>query len=300
MGIRHVHPIKITFDIPVAPKTTVKRFVYAYFLDGDRPCLIDTGVAGAEKQISAALRKAGRNLSDIEVIVLTHSHPDHIGAASIIQRLSGAKVWAHRGELTWIEDVQKQAEDRPVPGFGEMVSGSVKVDRLLEDGDVVPLGDTGTLEVLHTPGHSSGSISLLSRKEGIIFCGDAIPQTGEMPIYEDVCALATSLVRLAAIDNLTALYSSWTEPLHGQEAAHGIRAGIHYLKTIHDVVMRADSECRNPDPMELCRRCVQALGLPRFALNPLVARSLNAHRQSRVTTELDRILAPFVKGEKYG
>jgi glyoxylase-like metal-dependent hydrolase (beta-lactamase superfamily II) len=272
---------------------TVQRFVYVYVLDGERLCLIDTGVAGSEKVISTALQKIGRKLSDIEIIILTHSHPDHIGAASLIQGQSGAEVWAHSNEQAWIEDTERQGRERPVPGFVKLVGGSVGVNRLLADGDVLSLGSGLTFKVMHTPGHSSGSISLLSEENGILFSGDVIPQSGDMPIYEDVSALANSLLRFARIDGLTALYSSWGDPLYGQTAVDAIHAGMRYLKTIHDVVMKVDSELKDADPMELCKQCVRMLELPPFAANPLVLRSLLAHREAAAHKSLDAISGPF-------
>lgn len=287
-----IFPIKIPFSIPVGPDKRVERFVYSYVIDGDSLCLIDSGVAGAEKVISAALQEIGKNLADIDTLVLTHSHPDHIGAATVIQKASGAQVWAHPNERAWIEDTERQGRERPVPGFADLVSGPVKIDRLLSDGEALSFGSQNTYKVLHTPGHSSGSISLFCEETGILFCGDVIPQPGGMPIYEDVAALAESLVRLAKINNLTALYSSWADPLHGRDAVNAIHAGMRFLKTIHDVVAKVDLEYQNPDPMELCRQCIPMLGLPPFAANPLVARSLLAHREISAREGLD-LLAPF-------
>jgi hydroxyacylglutathione hydrolase len=296
MKTEKIHPVKITFGIPVGPDRTVERFVYAYVLDGERLCLIDTGVAGAEKDIAIALQKIGRNLSDVDLIIFTHAHPDHIGAASLIQRQSGAQVWAHPNAQAWIADTERQARERPVPGFDRLVAGPVAVDRLLAEGDVFSLGAGLIFRVLHTPGHSSGSISLLSEDNGILFAGDVIPQPGAMPIYEDIAALGSSLVRLAEIKNLTALYSSWEDPLYGQSAVDALRAGMRYLKAIHHTVLKVDSELNDPDPMELCRRCVQMLELPPFAANPLVLRSLLAHREPVAQKGFDSIFAPFLPG----
>jgi hydroxyacylglutathione hydrolase len=284
-----IHPIKIAFDIPIAPGKTIQRFVYSYLLEGDRLCLIDTGVAGSERAISTALKKIGKDMADIEVIILTHSHPDHIGSASVIRSRSGAQVWAHQNEQAWIENTQLQERERPVPGFDKLVSGPVMIDRLLTDGDILDFGNNITLKVLHTPGHSSGSISLLSEKEGIVFCGDVVPRPGDMPIYEDVVALANSLVRLTNIQNLTALYSSWADPLRGRDAIEAIYAGIGYLKEVHDTVMQVCFELGSPDAMELCHQCIAKLNLPPLAANPIVARSLSAHRVDAVQNIFDFI-----------
>ncbi len=293
MNSANILPIKIPFSIPIAPGKLVERFVYAYAVDGDRLYLIDTGVAGAEKIIAAALQMIGKTISDIDRIILTHSHPDHIGSAALIQAQSGAQVWAHGNEQAWIEDTALQGRQRPVPGFDSLVSGPVKADRLLEDGEMLVFGDRLRFRVLHTPGHSSGSISLADDETGILFCGDVIPQPGGMPIYDDVAALAGSLVRLAEIKNLTTLYSAWTDPLHGRDAVDAIRGGMLSLKTIHEAVTKADPQHHIADPMELCRKCVPILGLPPFAANPLVARSLLAHRNASAQEGLD-LLTPFV------
>lgn len=296
MKTENIHPIKIIFGIPISPEKIVERFVYAYVIEGEKICLIDTGVAGAEKDISIALKKCNKNLSDIDTILLTHSHPDHIGAASLIQRQSGARVWAHPNEKTWIEDIERQGQERPVPGFASMVTGSVSIDRLLDDGDIFYLGEGLTFKVLHTPGHSAGSICLLSEENGILFSGDLVPQPNDMPIYEDVVALANSLARIAQINNLAVLYSSWNDPLYGKDAAQAVYSGMRYLLKIHTTVLQCLSESSHPEPMDLCRQCVRMLGFPPFAANPLSMRSFLAHKDVAARIRLDSIFAPFLEG----
>ncbi len=141
-----------------------------------------------------------------------------------------------------------------------MVAGSVSLDRLLTEGDILSLTDNLTFKVLHTPGHSAGSICLLSEENGILFSGDLVPQSNSMPIYEDVIALANSLVRIAEINNLTALYSSWGEPLYGQDAVDAVHSGMRYLLKIHKTVIQFLSESGDSEPMDLCRRWVHMLG----------------------------------------
>lgn len=295
MKTGNIYPIKINFGIPISPNESVERFVFVYVIDGERLFLIDTGVAGAEKDISIVLQKLDKNLSDVEIIILTHSHPDHIGAASLIQHQSKAFVWAHPNERTWIEDVERQGQERPVPGFAKMVAGSVSLDRLLNDGDVLPFAEDLTFRVLHTPGHSAGSICLLSEENGILFSGDLVPQPNSMPIYEDVVALANSLVRIAEIKNLTALYSSWEEPLFDKVAVDAVHSGMRYLMTVHTTVLKILSESGHASPLDLCRRCVRMLGLPPFAVNPLVLRSFLAHKEAAARISLNSIFAPFLE-----
>ena len=50
-------------------------------------------------------------------------------------------MWAHANERAWIEDIERQGQERPVPGFAKLVAGSVALDRLLTDGDVLSFAE---------------------------------------------------------------------------------------------------------------------------------------------------------------
>jgi glyoxylase-like metal-dependent hydrolase (beta-lactamase superfamily II) len=195
---KHIHAIKIPFQIAIGPGIKVDRFVYVYLIYGKKIYLIDTGVATSEKMIFDYIRKTGRNPEDISLIVLTHSHPDHIGALHEIKRATGCTIAAHHGERSWIEDVEQQQRERPVPGFHSLVGGSVLIDRILENGDILDL-DGIRLEVFHTPGHSRGSISLLLPEDRALFTGDAIPLAKDLPIYDDVLASVRSIKKIKAL-----------------------------------------------------------------------------------------------------
>lgn len=159
---KHVHAIKIPFTITTPWGVMIERFVYVYLIYGTNGvCLIDTGVANSEETIFDYLRSTDRKVSDISLIIQTHSHPDHIGASRTIKGETGCTVAAHAAEKAWIENVQLQAKERPVPGFDSLVAGSLVVNRVLEDGEVFDLGCGLKLHVFHTPGHSKGSISIL-------------------------------------------------------------------------------------------------------------------------------------------
>ena len=145
-------------------------------------------------------------------------------------------MWAHGAERAWIEDVTRQQQERPVPGFDSLVGGSVPVDREITDGQVLDFGAGTALRALHTPGHSRGSLSFLLEDSGTLFCGDVVPEPGAMPIYDDVAALVGSLQGLSALPNLSALYSSWADPLFGAAAAESVQTGLGYLRQIHETV----------------------------------------------------------------
>lgn len=275
---KHVHAIKVPFYITPPSGIAMERFVYVYLIYGSHGvCLIDTGVASAEEGIFDYIRSTDRKVADISLIVQTHSHPDHIGATRTIKGETGCAVAIHPLEKAWLEDVQLQARERPVPGFDSLVAGSVPVNRVLREGDVFDLGCGQKLQVFHTPGHSRGSISILFLGYNVLFTGDAIPVPGEMPVYEDVLASVASIKKLKAIPDVRHLLASWDEPQKGKDICQRMDEGLQYIQRIHDAVIKCSENIPGPKPMELCLRVIEELGMPQDFANPIVARSFMAH-----------------------
>lgn len=275
----HIHALKIPFQIAGPSGKRIDRFVYVFLIYGEKICLVDSGVAGSEEIIFQYLKDTGRSPQEISMLILTHAHPDHIGSAAAIKRITGCTVAAHASERAWIEDVALQAKERPVPGFFDLVGGSVKVDRALKEGDKLTLDVCHDLRVLHTPGHSCGSISLWIAKEGALITADAIPIAGEMPIYQDILASVRSVQRLAAIPDIKLLLAAWDEPRPGEDAYRIMDEGLRYLQRIHSSVLRAataDPALVEQDFMQLCRKVLADLGLDQIMANPLVAASFRA------------------------
>jgi hydroxyacylglutathione hydrolase len=275
---KHVHALKIPFTITTPSGMVIDRFVYVYLIYGTTGvCLIDSGVASSERAIFEYLWATDRKVSDISLIVQTHSHPDHIGASRTIKGETGCAVAVHPSEKAWVENVQLQARERPVPGFDELVAGSLAVNRLLEDGDVFDLGCGLKLQVFHTPGHSRGSISLLLLGYQALFSGDAIPVPGDLPVYEDLRASVASVKKLQAIKDVRYLLPSWDEPRQGVEVYPRMEEGLQYLQRIHDAVRKCAGKSIAPDLLEVTRCVLNNIALPPELANPIVARSIAAH-----------------------
>ena len=272
----HVHALRIPFELPIRPGVSIPRFVYVYLLYGEKEVwLVDAGVAGSETAIFDYLKATNRSPGQIAMILQTHSHPDHIGATPAIRDATGCAVAAHEAEKSWIEDVELQFRQRPVPGFHGLVGGSVKVDRLLGDGDVLRLGGGPALAILHTPGHSPGSISVWIEQDRALICGDAVPSAGGIPIYEDAAQSVRSVERLMEIAEADVLLSSWDEPRRSPQAL--LSQSLDYLRRIEAAVLQAAGHDPAPESMSLCKRVLAELGLPDVAANPLVARTFMAH-----------------------
>lgn len=267
----HLHSLTIPFVVP-GPAGPIPRSVNAFLFCGQRITLIDSGISGSEQKIFSYLEQLGRKPEEIDLLVLTHSHPDHIGAAQRVQQVTGCRVLAHAGERNWIEDVAVQEQERPVPGFRSLVGGSVNLDGILTDGEGIEVEPGIRLEALHTPGHSKGSLSLWCEEEKAVITGDAVSLPGDMPIFDDYRASVASLERLRALP-AEWLLSSWDTPRQGAAAAERIAESLAWLERIRKTVLTIGEGGAGIEPMELCRRTVAALELPPFAANPLVAKS---------------------------
>jgi len=151
-----------------------------YLVSGERAAFIDSG-HGTDDEIASLLdewRDAGS--PEVAAIVLTHRHLDHVGGARALAAATGGVVVSSPVERSHIEDVG-----------GE-------VGRTVKDGETLDLGGA-TLEFVHTPGHTMGSLCVLYREESVLFTGDTVLGTGTTsvnPEHGDMEAYLDSLRRL--------------------------------------------------------------------------------------------------------
>jgi len=160
--------------------------------------------AGDPEEIQEA---AGRRGLRIELIVCTHGHADHIDAVAGVKAATGAGVAIHELDAGLLSD--PMGNGAAMFGLRYEATGA---DRVLHEGDKVGLEGTGVrLEVLHTPGHTAGSICLLGKEA--LFSGDCLFAQGigrvDLP-GGDERAMMESLRRLVGLDPGLAVY-----PGHG-------------------------------------------------------------------------------------
>ena len=113
------------------------------------------------------IREAQTDGLDIQLVVITHGHVDHISAAAAVKEATGAKVAVHKDDADQMQSGHSSAASM----FGMRFDPPPEPDRLLEDGEKIEV-DGLSFVVLHTPGHSLGGICLYG--EGVVFTGDTL------------------------------------------------------------------------------------------------------------------------------
>ncbi|MDE2838992.1 MAG: MBL fold metallo-hydrolase [Chloroflexota bacterium] len=227
--------------------------VELFFIDGPTRALIDTGASYTPRQyVEPALRWLGLELADIDVILNTHGHQDHMGGNHALLNQVDAQVYMHREDAYLVEDLEAHMDfiwhaDRHVLGqdlsarraqFLHTVTGPSAVHRKLDDNEIVDLGDDIQLRVVHLPGHSPGSIAYHWEDKGIAFVGDAVQgygsKPGTFPLYYTARGYEQSMQRLASLQIETLVLAHrylWT-----QDARDALRSGKAAEQTVQDSI----------------------------------------------------------------
>lgn len=145
---------------------------------GRKKVLIDTGSDFAYPRLRKQLAKHGVAPGDIALVLLTHAHPDHAGAAARLKRDFGAPVAVHAAEAEWLRTGTTELY-QPCGLFGHFLNRVIprrfeacEVDRVLNGDEVLDLDPgIGGLHVLHTPGHTPGHLCV-ECEGGDLFAGD--------------------------------------------------------------------------------------------------------------------------------
>lgn len=172
--------------------------------------LVDTGFRGRAAKILTEIIQLGYSPSDIENIIITHHHVDHIGSLAELKEATQARIMAHPADVPYIEGQLPQ----PGPSIPERLkrhlspllqlwtTSPVKVDIQINHGEELAI--LGGIRVLHTPGHTPGSICLLLPQERLVLVGDIMANRFRLslPSREYTVDLAQEIQSIQAVADL--------------------------------------------------------------------------------------------------
>jgi glyoxylase-like metal-dependent hydrolase (beta-lactamase superfamily II) len=230
------------------------RLVNWYLLEeGGGVTIVDAGLPAYRSQLEGALDAMGRGIGDVEAIVLTHAHIDHVGFSQQLQDERGIPVFAHDAEVPQATTGKAPPTEASLAAalighhrareviFHIVRNGGArppKVERVSTFTDGEEIDVPGHPIVLHTPGHSPGSCVLHVPSEDAAFVGDALsgwntvtgaqgPTLPPAAFSNSMAEAAASLQRIEAIEVCTLYYG------HGDPWTAGASAAVAHARDLH-------------------------------------------------------------------
>ncbi len=208
------------------------RMTNVILIAEDRLTLVDAGFRGAAGKIASYINSLGRSINELELIIITHNHLDHVGGLPELRKMTRAKVAVGKADLS------ERESGLPYPRYliklmhfpliallrPLVYARPGEVDIRLEGGEV--LGPLGGLLVVPTPGHTPGSISLYSQTKKLLIVGDAINnrlrdlRLPPKDLSTDMGQAKDSIKRLARLDFDTICFG------HGRPIIGGAQARL--------------------------------------------------------------------------
>jgi glyoxylase-like metal-dependent hydrolase (beta-lactamase superfamily II) len=200
----------------IAPGVHAVRLlsVYAFLIAEPQLTLIDAGLIGSGGRVKRYVERLGRSLDDLARIICTHAHPDHIGGVRELAGERDVEVLMHPADLeglsvTLRDAVANRNRSQLIAYFTRHPGEATPI----EDGQLLPI--LGGLRVVHTPGHTPGSICLYAERHRLLFVGDNLQVirkkvTFASSVFSDDVALArASVARMAELDVETIVFSHY-------------------------------------------------------------------------------------------
>jgi glyoxylase-like metal-dependent hydrolase (beta-lactamase superfamily II) len=210
----------------------------SFLIAEERLTLIDAGMVGSRLTLERYLRRIGRSIGELERVICTHGHPDHIGGVGeLVRDREDVTVLIHADDLAGLRLPLREAlaptEDRAIRR-GRIIQYLTRTPAdaiTIDDGAELPM--LGGLRVVHTPGHTPGSICLYAPRHRLVFTGDVLQVIRGRLTYasaffsHDHAGARSSIERLAALDVETIAlshYPPWRDEANAVLAELAARA----------------------------------------------------------------------------
>lgn len=189
----------------------------SYLLEGEARILIDPGHAHFFGHVESGLRQSGLNVVDVDLVIATHAHPDHVEAVRLFKD-SPTLFAMHQTDWQLLDQMSKS--------LGSTMDTDAYLPSFFLDRGQLTVKDI-SLEIFHTPGHSPGSISIYWPQKRALFTGDVLFKDGlgrtDLP-GGDGDALKQSIRELASLD------VEWLCPGHGDIISGGGRVRNNFQR----------------------------------------------------------------------
>ena len=226
------------------------RYVNWYVIeDGDKLTVLDAGFPRHWDQLPALLQGIGRTLQDVDAVLLTHHHPDHLGSAERIRADATARVLIHEADA---DEARSGGGNPPVVGmltamvrpfFARYIvhivrAGGARVPAVAEvttfsDGERLDV--PGAPRVIHTPGHTRGECILVLHDRNVVFTGDALVTLDTATGYVGPSLLTRPFVldeaqALSSLSLIEATGVGTVLPGHGEPWYHGVAEAVRLAR----------------------------------------------------------------------
>ena len=181
---------------------------YVYLILTEEIILIDTGLPKNGKNILKELKSMNIKPQDIKHILITHDDMDHVGSLALLERASGAKIWASKEDIPHITGEINRHVIKRILNYIVKLKKPENINSYPEDGMI------GDIKVIHTPGHTVGHVCLLYKD--IMFVGDLFrTKNGEISTGPSFANWNNSILK-ESIVKIDEYDFKWICPAHGE------------------------------------------------------------------------------------